>query len=64
MSIYERRRATEARMQASETADNVDVRKALLARVSAGEISLEQAQSELKTIKRNAKKNGIQTAYN
>ena len=39
-------------------ADSVEVRKALMQRVSAGEITLEQAQWELANIKRNAKKAG------
>lgn len=42
-------------------ADSMDVRKALMARVTAGEITLEDAQAELKRIKRNAKRNGMVT---
>ncbi len=63
MSIYERRRATEKRINDPKTADNIDVRKALLERVSLGEITLIQAQKELEKIKRDAKRNGIPTAY-
>lgn len=37
-----------------EVADSMDVRKALMARVRSGEITLEQAQSELVAIKRKA----------
>ncbi|MFW5410744.1 hypothetical protein B7L51_019275 [Pectobacterium brasiliense] len=47
--------------------DSMDVRMALMARVDNGEITLQQAQDELKKIKRNAKKNGLMTrnqAYN
>lgn len=39
---------------AGETADSMDVRKALMARVRSGEITLEQAQAELAAIKRKA----------
>ena len=63
MSIYERRRATEARMNDPKTADNIDVRKELLERVKRGEMTLEEAQAELAKIKRDAKRNGIPTAY-
>ncbi len=47
--------------QAGEVADSMDVRMALIARVSAGEITLEQAQAELARIKRQATKNGKTT---
>lgn len=42
-------------------ADSMDVRRALMERVHSGEITLEQAQSELKKIKKGAKKNGMIT---
>ena len=42
----------------NRVADSQDVRMALMARVSSGEITLEAAQKELKAIKRNAKRNG------
>ncbi len=41
-----------------QVADSMDVRKALMSRVSSGEITLEQAQAELENIKRGAKKAG------
>lgn len=41
-----------------KVADSMDVRLALIARVHAGEITLEAAQTELKRIKRAAKQNG------
>ena len=41
-----------------QVADSMAVRMALMDRVDSGEISLEQAQSELAKIKRNAKNNG------
>ncbi len=43
---------------AGEVADSIDVRKALMARVHAGEITLQDAQSQLKKIKSGAKKSG------
>lgn len=52
--LPDRRAAVAAAESAGEVADSLDVRKALLARVSAGEITLEQAQDELKRIKRGA----------
>jgi hypothetical protein len=39
-------------------ADSLEVRMALMKRVKTGEITLEQAQTELKKIKRGAKKAG------
>ena len=39
-------------------ADSMEVRKSLMEKVDSGEITLQEAQSELKRIKRNAKKNG------
>ena len=42
-------------------ADSLDVRMALIKRMNDGELTLEQVQSELKRIKRDAKKNGMVT---
>lgn len=42
-------------------ADSMDVRRALMARVHAGEITLEQAKKELKKIKAGAKRAGMVT---
>ncbi len=42
-------------------ADNNEVRAALIAKLDSGEYTLEQVQSELKKIKRNAKRNGQKT---
>jgi hypothetical protein len=39
-------------------ADNIEHRKRLMQRVHDGEITLEQAQAELKVVKRTASKNG------
>lgn len=46
---------------AGQVADSMDVRKALLARVAAGEITIEYAQAELKKIKRGAARAGKTT---
>jgi len=48
-------RAAEAE---GKVADSLDVRMALMERVHAGEITLADAQEQLKKIKRSAKKNG------
>ncbi|MCS7814103.1 hypothetical protein N0387_18865, partial [Pseudomonas aeruginosa] len=44
-----------------EVADSKEFRLALMARVHSGEISIEEAQQELRKVKRNAKKNGQKT---
>ena len=54
----ERRADMKEAEAAGLVADNMDVRKALMQRVHSGEITLEQAQSELKKIKRGAKAAG------
>jgi hypothetical protein len=43
---------------AGNIADSMEVRMTLIAKMDAGEMTLEQVQAELKRIKRNAKKNG------
>jgi polysaccharide deacetylase 2 family uncharacterized protein YibQ len=43
---------------AGQVADSLAVRVALIERMRAGELTLEQVQKELKRIKRNAKRNG------
>ncbi len=63
MTIEERRRATTKRLNDPNTADNMEVRKTLMKRVHAGEMTLEAAQTELKRIKARAKRDGQQTAY-
>lgn len=65
--VIESRKALKQAEAEGRVADSMDVRMALVARFEAGEITLEQMQSELKAIKRNAKKNGLVTsnqAYN
>lgn len=41
--------------------DSMEVRRGLLGRVKSGEITLDQARSELNRIKRSAKKHGMVT---
>ena len=41
-----------------EVADNMDVRKSLIAKVHSGEITLQEAQRQLQKIQNQAKKNG------
>lgn len=54
----DKRRALKAAEDAGEIADSMDVRRALIARVHAGEITLAQAQDELKKIKAGAERDG------
>lgn len=56
--IRERRKAVETAEAAGQVADSMEVRLALMARVDSGEITLEDAQTELKRIKRGAKAAG------
>ncbi|MBE9509099.1 MAG: hypothetical protein IMY86_13765 [Chloroflexi bacterium] len=58
-----RRRATMDRLNDPKTADNMQVRKELLKRMDAGELTLAQVQAELKRIQREARKRGESTAY-
>jgi hypothetical protein len=53
--------AVKAAEAEGKVADSMDYRMALMERVHKGEITLEQAQAELKKVKRNAKKNGMTT---
>jgi hypothetical protein len=58
IEVRERREWQRQREAEGVVADSMDVRRALMARVHAGEITLETAQAELKRIKGTAKKNG------
>jgi hypothetical protein len=61
MDWFVSRRKFEAQRQAEAAglvADSMEVRKAIMARFHAGEITLEQAQAEIDRIKRGAKKAG------
>jgi len=56
-----KKRALELAEERGETADSLDIRKALLIRVKAGEITLDQAKAELERIKRDAPRHGKTT---
>jgi uncharacterized membrane protein YjjP (DUF1212 family) len=47
--------------QRGEVADSMDVRQVLVERMDRGEITLEEAQEELRRIKRGAKATGMTT---
>lgn len=56
---YKSRREYQKQAEAEgKVADSMEVRRALMDRVDRGEITLKQAQDELKAIKRRAKENG------
>jgi hypothetical protein len=57
----DKRRAVNEAEANGQVADSMDVRRALMVRVYAKEITLLEAQEELKKIKRAAKKNGMVT---
>lgn len=59
--LEERRIGLNEAEAAGQVADSHEVRLKLMERVHSGEITLEHAQSELKRIKRSAKKNGLAT---
>jgi hypothetical protein len=58
---HEKRRNVQNAESRGEVADSLDVRKGLMARVRSGELTLEQAQVELRKIKRGASKSGKTT---
>lgn len=59
---YTRRRrkldSVDAAEASGEVADSMEVRKALIEKMHAGEMTLDEVQAALKRIKRNARKNG------
>lgn len=57
-AALDKREALKASEDAGHVADSMEVRKALMASVHSGEITLAQAQAELKAIKAGAKRNG------
>lgn len=57
----DKRDAVKAAEASGQVADSMNVRLALMERVHKGEITLEQAQAELKKIKASAKKRGMVT---
>jgi hypothetical protein len=58
MRSIRRRDALAKAEAAGEVADSMDVRKAIMKRFHDGEITLEEAQSMITKIKRDAKKSG------
>lgn len=57
-AAMDKRQAVKSAEASGQVADSMDVRMALMERVRLGEISLEQAQAELKKIQSSAKRNG------
>ena len=55
------RNAVNKAEEEGRVADSMDVRGELLARMKRGEITVAQMQAELRSIKRNAKGNGLVT---
>lgn len=60
-AAMDKRDALKTAEAAGQVADSMDVRLALMARVHSGEITLAQAQAELKKIKIGAKRAGLVT---
>lgn len=60
-AAMDKRAALKSAEASGQVADSMDVRLALMERVHAGEITLEQAQAELKKIKSGAKAKGLVT---
>jgi hypothetical protein len=60
-AAMDKRDALKTAEAAGQVADNMDVRLALMSRVHSGEITLAQAQAELKKIKSGAKRAGLVT---
>jgi hypothetical protein len=62
---YDRRLDKRVALQIAEeqgvVADSSEYRAALVARITSGELTVEQAQAELRKVKRDAKKNGKKT---
>jgi uncharacterized protein YaaN involved in tellurite resistance len=58
---FDKRKEMQRAEESGEVADSMEYRTKLMERVHAGELSLEEAQTELKKVKRNAKKNGLVT---
>ncbi len=58
LKLQAQRKAQKQAEADGRVADSMEVRKVLLARVKSGEITLAQAQAELKRIKRGAKAAG------
>lgn len=54
----EKREAVRQAEESGQVSDSMDVRKALMEKVHSGEITLQQAQEELKRIQRGSKQAG------
>ena len=57
-AAMDKRSAVNKADKSGEVADSTDVRMNIMKRIHSGEITLKEGQSELKKIKRDAKKNG------
>ncbi len=57
-AAMDKRRNINSAEKSGKVADSKEVRLAIMARVHSGEITLSQAQTELKLIQRNAKSSG------
>lgn len=57
----DKRVALELAEEQGLVADSTELRAALVAKVHSGEMTIEQAQAELRKVKREAKKNGLKT---
>ncbi len=56
-----KREAVKAAEASGQVADSMEIRRALIERMDAGELTLEQVQAQLKKIKSAAKRNGLVT---
>ena len=61
--IHERRMEHRRKAHDPNVADNLDVRSALIKRIETGELTPEEAQAELRKIKRLGKKAGLETYH-
>jgi hypothetical protein len=60
-AALDKRSAVNAADAGGQVADSMEVRGEIVRAIQAGEITLEEGQSRLKRIKRDAKKNGMVT---
>jgi hypothetical protein len=62
---YDRRMDKRVALKIAEeqgiVADSSELRASLVAKIHSGEMTIEQVQAELRKVKREAKKNGLQT---
>jgi hypothetical protein len=57
-AVTEKREAVKQAEESGQVSDSMDVRKALMAKVHMGEITLQDAQAELKRIQRGSRNAG------